>query len=160
INVVPGTSVRYDAGCANPAPVNNITIVPTTPLDPSSTYAVALLQGIKTTSATEFSPSVTWALVRQPTDPVQISGVPGTVVVTQNLTPFNPQDPEDLASIVGLDQLWKATAPTLSFLDVALPQVAPTEPPGRGSILLAWSFNTETIESPLDATVAGSPASQ
>jgi dienelactone hydrolase len=160
INVTPGTTIRYGQDCMNPAPVNDILIIPTTPLDGSSTYAVALVQGIKNTSGSEFFPSVTWALVRQPSDPVQISGVPGSVVVTQNLTPFNPQDPKDLASIVGLDQLWKATAPTLRFLDAALPQVAPSVPPGRSSILLAWSFNTQTIASPLDEAAAGSPASQ
>lgn len=160
INVVTGTSPRYGADCMNPVMVNNITIVPTTPLDGSSTYAVALLQGIKTTSGADFLPSITWALVRQPTDPVQVSGMVGSVVVTQNNTPFNPQDPKDLATIVGLDQLWKATAPTLMFLDAELPQVAPAELPGRDGILLAWSFNTETIESPLDAKAAGSPASQ
>jgi hypothetical protein len=160
INVAPGTSVRYATGCVTPTAVNDITIVPTNPLDGSSTYAVALLQGIKTSSGLEFLPSVTWALVRQPADPVQISSAVGSAVVTQNLTPFNPQDPAGLAAIVGLDQLWKATAPTLSFLDVALPQVAPAEPPGRSSVLLAWSFNTETIAGPLDAATVGSPASQ
>jgi hypothetical protein len=160
INVVPGTSVHYDAACMNPMPVDNITIVPTVPLDGSSTYAVALLQGIKTTSGAEFDPSVTWALVRQPTDPVQISTATGSPVVVQNNTPFNPQDPKDLTTIEGLNTLWMATAPTLSYLDVALPQVAPSEPPGRSSILLAWSFNTQTISAPLDQSVIASPASQ
>jgi hypothetical protein len=160
VNVTTGTTLLFDANCRNPAPVSDITIVPTTPLDDASTYAVALLQGIKTTSGAEFLPSVTWALVRQPVDPVEISTTTGTPVVVVNNTPFNPQDPAGLQSIVGLDQLWKATAPTLTFLDAAIPQVMPSPLPVRTGLLLAWSFNTQTIQAPLDRTAMGSPASQ
>jgi hypothetical protein len=158
IVVVPGQTMRASGDCISTSTVDDITIVPQAPLRGSSIYAVALLQGIQTMSGTPFQPSGTWAFVRQPTDPVEIT----SQGVLKNLTPYNPSSVEGQAVISGLDRLWKADAPLLMFLDMALPAADPGFMPtaDRSQYLLAWSFHTETIETPFNADVAGTPASQ
>jgi hypothetical protein len=160
IEVSLGRSLRAAEDCASSAAIPNITIAPTEPLREASTHVVALLRGITTTTGAEFEPSSSWALTRQESSPVQIGGPSNAPVVTFNATPFDPQVPDDLRRLVGLDQLWKVHEPVLRFLDAALPALTgATEPLPRDELLLAWSFNTETIAAPFDASVAGSPAS-
>ena len=146
--LIPGMTTRFDANCANPAMINQLTIIPRIPLDQKSTYVVALKSGIKTASGADFTPTFTWSLVRQPENPVTV--VDGDVV--SDRTPLNPSDPEDLASLLGVNQLWNAHAQAMAFLD------------GRGvdhtDVLLAWEFNTQTTTEPLDPAVADSPASK
>src|SRR6185312_9152503 len=70
------TSLRFDpANCGSPKTVSALTIIPTSPLDPHSTYTVAMFSGIKTAGAdsVDFGPSFTWALIRQPKDPVTLA---------------------------------------------------------------------------------------
>jgi dienelactone hydrolase len=160
IQVSVGRSLRATADCASSMAVPNVTIAPASPLHEASTYAAVLLRGITTSSGSEFEPTATWALTRQTTSPVEIVGSPDAPVVAFNATPFDPQVPADLQRLVGLSQLWKVHAPILGFLDAALPALtARSEPVPRDEILLAWSFNTQTLSAPFDASVSGSPAS-
>ena len=87
LDVTLGHSFR---GCPPTTVVDNVTLQPRTPLAGKSTYAVALLRGIKTATGAELQPSVTWALVRQSTEPVQFSS---TGSVTYNATPSTPPIP-------------------------------------------------------------------
>ncbi|MBA3397063.1 MAG: hypothetical protein H0T89_30820 [Deltaproteobacteria bacterium] len=147
--VLPGTSIRYDADCMNPGPVASVTIVPLAPLDQRSTYVVALKAGIKSTDGEDYRASSTWALVRQAESPVTFDDN-GNLVSER--TPLDPSTDAGLASLRGLDLLWKAHATALAFLS-AKEHV-------RGEILLAWEFTTQTVQDALDQTVAGTPASQ
>jgi dienelactone hydrolase len=146
--LVPGMTTRFDADCANPAMINQLTIIPRIPLDQKSTYVVALKSGIKTATGADFTATFTWSLVRQPENPVTV--VDGDVVADR--TPLNPSDPEDLASLLGVNQLWMAHAQAMAFLKSR--NVAHTD------VLLAWEFNTQTTTEPLDPAVADSPASK
>jgi hypothetical protein len=143
----PGMTARYTMDCSIMEAVDTITIVPARPLQQSSTYVVAILEGVTTASGAEFGPTFTWALVRQSANPVTI--VDGVIV--SDRTPLDPRDTADATSLFGLDLLWKAHARALAFLDA-------TEGVARESILLAWEFNTQTVTDPLDPTVATSPA--
>jgi len=87
--LVPNMTTRFDAACANPTMVNQLTIIPRAPLDQKSTYVVALKSGIKTAAGPDFTASFTWSLVRQPSNPVTV--VDGDVV--SDRTPLNPADP-------------------------------------------------------------------
>jgi hypothetical protein len=153
-----GKTIRFDPACSKPSQIDNLTVSPVTPLEGKSTYAVVLLTGIKGASGAEFSPTATWGLVRQGEEPVTLVGSGTSLVVSKNDTPFDPTVSADLASIQGVDQLWKAHAPALRFLDDALPPRT-LGPIPRSRILLAWQFSTETISDPFDASRAGSPAS-
>ena len=95
------------------APVDTVTLIVPGALDQDRTYVVALTAGIATATGADFLPSFTWSLVRQAEDPVTIEGD----VVTVNHTPLDPTDAADLASIQGIDLLWKAHATMLAFLD-------------------------------------------
>jgi dienelactone hydrolase len=157
---LPGSALRFDpANCqAAPTVVPAVNIVPAIPLDQKSTYTVAILDGVKTADGTPFIPSPTWAFVRQSVDPVTLAdgcdySNPTTCTVIAEKTPFDPAVPADLAKIVGLDQLWKAHAQGLAFLDM-------TGHSDRTKILVAWEVTTQTVTDPLDPMVAGSPASQ
>lgn len=142
-----GQTARFDAMCANPQMVDQVAIIPVVPLDQKSTYVVALKRGIKTADGQDFTASFTWSLIRQPENPVTIEGG----VVTSDRTPLEPSDPEDLATLMGIDQLWNAHAGAMKFL-------ADTGT-SHEDVLLAWEFNTQTISDPLDKSVTGSPAS-
>jgi pimeloyl-ACP methyl ester carboxylesterase len=143
-----GTTARSSADCATTTMVNSVTIIPTVPLEENSTYTVALLKGIKTTSGVEFGPSFTWALISQAQPPVVLDAQ-GNVIV--NNTPLSPTDPAQLAQLQGIAQLWAAEAQGLAFLQA--------KGIDRSDVLLSWEFNTQTTTDPLDPAIAGSPAS-
>ena len=144
---LPGTTTRFAADCASTAMVDSLTIVPLAPLEQRSTYTVGLLAGIKTASGADYGPSFTWALVRQATNPVTVDAAGNVVADT---TPLDPRDEGDRASLLGVNQLWKAHKGALDFLDAA------GHP--RADVVLGWEFNTQTTMNPLDPMVAGSPA--
>lgn len=146
---VPSMTARFDADCMNPVMVTQVILVPTRPLDQKSTYVVALKSGIKTSMGADFGPSFTWSLIRQEAPLVELDAM-GNVI--SDRTPLDPSIPEDLASLQGIDLLWKAHAKAMTFLRGAN---VPTE-----SVVLAWEFNTQTVTDQLDPAVAGSPAAQ
>jgi len=149
--------------CVTPIDGNDIVIVPRAPLAQASTFAVFMLRGIETENGEPLQPSATWALVRQSERPVEIEASPSEMptpeAVVFNSTPFDPTDADGFASLVGLDLLWRAPAPLLGAFDAMVPSL-PTEVEGRDDVLLAWSFNTQTLSDPLDASIEGSPAAQ
>ena len=146
ITFVASQTARFDANCANPEAVDQITVVPLVPLDQSSTYVVGITEGVTTADGTPFLPSFTWGIVRSVEPPVVFDGE----VVVSNRTPLNPTDPVDLAKLQGIDLLWKAHEEPLQFLALkGVPQ---------HTLLLGFAFNTQTVTDPLDPTVAGSPA--
>ena len=146
--LVPNMTTRFDASCANPTMVNQLTIIPRAPLDQKSTYVVALKNGIKTASGADFTATFTWSLVRQPENPVTV--VDGVVV--SDRTPLDPADAADEASLLGVNQLWNAHSQAMAFLA--------SQGVDHNDVLLAWEFNTQTTTEPLDPTVADSPASK
>ncbi len=147
---VPGQTVRFQdktnlAACTDPVTVNQVTFIPRVALDQKSTYTVALLSGIKTAAGEDFVASFTWSLVRNP-QPIVAFDEAGNV--TLNRTPLNAiADKERLA---GINLLWNAHHNAITFLA------------GTGhdseELLLAWEFNTQTVNDPLDPGVEGSPA--
>jgi dienelactone hydrolase len=144
-----GTSARFSADCSTSTQIDTLTVIPQGPLDEHSTYTVVLLDGIKDKTGSDFLPSFTWSLVRQAVDPVTI-GSDGSVV--SESTPLDPNDgPAVIAQLLGIDELWRAHAPALTFLG----KVGITD---RSTILLAWDFNTQTTTDPLDAHIPTSPA--
>lgn len=147
--LVPSMTARFDADCANPVMVPQLIMVAARPLDQKSTYVAAILKGVKTSGGTEYGPSFTWSLVRQAEDPVTLDAQGN---VTENNTPLDPKSAEDLATLQGLDLLWKAHAQGLAFLE--------SKNVVRADVLLSWEFNTQTTVDPLDATVTDSPAAQ
>lgn len=146
------TAIRFDANCANPTGVAQLVIIPRVALEQKSTYVVALLSGIKTGTGTDFEPSGTWRLVRGERNPVTVDEA-GNIIA--DATPLDPGDEADRARLLGIDLLWKAHAGGLKFLTADLPA---DKRKGRGDILLAWEFRTQTATDQLDPTVAGSPA--
>lgn len=139
--------------------VPSVVIRPREVLRDASTYAVLIARGVTTEAGEPFEPSVTWALVRQEAPPVQFAeGGSATAPPTYNATPFDPAEPEELASLRGLDQLWRGLAPLLGGLDQLAPLVLPGEVDSRDDMLLAWAFTTQTISDPFDPAIAGSPA--
>lgn len=149
---IPGKTARFTdqtniKACTGPVMVDQVTFVPVGPLEQRSTYTVALLAGIKTMRGSEFNPSFTWNLVRE-AKPVVVFDDAGNVIT--NRTPLDPLSKEDRTRLAGIDLLWKAHHPAVSFLAAA----------GRPntSLLLAFEFNTQTITDPLDPEVATSPA--
>jgi pimeloyl-ACP methyl ester carboxylesterase len=160
IAVTAAQTLRYDASncSATPATIQALTIVPQVPLDPDSTYTVAITSSVMTSSSTSFYPSFIWALVRQSEDPVMVAdGCTPTptsnCAITGDLTPIAPGTPANDAELNGIAYLWNVHAPALAFLDT----LQKTET-NRSNILLAWDFTTQTTTAPLDPTVANSPA--
>lgn len=149
---VPAPTVRFDASCQNPKMVPQVIIVPLVPLEQKSNYVVALLDGIKTAKGEPFNASGTWLLVRSKDAPVVFKDG----VVSINRTPLDPAKPEDLATLQGIDLLWKAHAGAVKFLADDLPA---DKQQSRDKILLAWEFKTQTSTDPLDPAVTGSLAS-
>lgn len=141
--------------------VPSVVIRPRAALQEASTYAVLIARGVATEGGVPFEPSVTWALVRQPEAPVVFAdgAAAGGATPVHNATPFDPRVPEDLASLRGLDQLWRGYAPLLAGLDSLAPLIVPGAVESRDDVLLAWGFNTQSISDPFDPAVAGSPAS-
>lgn len=132
--VIPGTQKAFSADCASSVDVPNLTLV-TSLLDSASTYDVVVLSGLKATDGTEFNASATWAFVRQEENPVTIQ----EGVITRNSTPFDPSTEAGVASIRGLDLLWKAHARAMGFLAAVLAPAGIT----RDQVLLAFEFTTQ-----------------
>jgi dienelactone hydrolase len=145
-------SLRFDmADCSSPAVIPTVGVEPLVPLDEHATYVVAVLDTLQANGAA-FDPSSTWALVRQPTEPVTLDAS-GNVIT--NLTGLDPAVPAQLAQLQGLDQVWKLHAPALQFLDATGALGTPAD---RHHVLVAWTFTTQTTTDPLDPTVPGLPA--
>jgi len=175
VDLVPGTSTRFAADCQSSSQVPNLSLRPRAPLAGSSTYAVLLVDGIVSESGRRMLASPSWGLVRQSEPPVRFaegSGAEGSGSegggaeasgaedLLYNATPFDPSTPEGLASLQGLDQLWRGHAPLLAALDQVAPALLGGTLLPREGMLLAWAFNTQTLGDPLDASIAGSPANQ
>jgi dienelactone hydrolase len=150
---IPGKTIRFKdhaniKACTDPQMIDQVTFVPTLPLHQRSTYTVALLDGIKTATGAAFTASFTWSLIRAPEPVVELDAA-GNVIT--NRTPLDPARAADKAQLAGIDLLWKAHHAAIGFLKET----------GHASseLLLAFEFNTQTTTDPLDATVAGSPAS-
>jgi dienelactone hydrolase len=148
--LVPGLTQRFTADCSDSSLVDRVVVVPAIPLADNSVYTIAILDGVTTANGESYIPSVVWGLVRQSVNPVAV-GADGMTLLAES-TPFDPLDPADVATLLGVDLLWKAHASGLAFLDGALG--APRE-----DIVLAWDFKTETILEQFDAAVANSPRS-
>ena len=150
IPVVPiaGKATRFDADCKNSTTIDQITFVPALPLEQSSTYVFALVDGVSGPGGVATA-SAAWGLVRE-AEPVVVFDDAGNYV--SDRTPLDPAKPEDLATLKGIDQLWKAHAQALGFL--AKFGHANT------TVLVATEFTTQTTTDPLDAAIAGSPASK
>lgn len=144
---IPGKTVRFTPDCSSSAEVDSVTVVPRVPLTARSTYTVAVLAGVKSADGESFGISSTWGLVREKENPVTVENG----VIVSDRTPLNPADEADKATLLGLDLLWKAHAQGLGFIETV------TQKP-RADVLLSWEFNTQTTTTPLDPTVAGTPA--
>lgn len=159
VDVVVATSQRFTADCSSASPVNNLVLRPRAALRGASTYAVILADGITATDGRPFAASPTWALVRQSEAPVRFANAEAPLP-EHNTTPFNPADPEGLASLHGLELLWSGHARLLAGLDPLLPVLLPEGTGTRADVLLAWAFDTQTIGDPLDPALEGSAAQQ
>ncbi|MEZ4361043.1 MAG: hypothetical protein R3B48_12740 [Kofleriaceae bacterium] len=144
---IPGKTARFSADCSSSTMVDSVTIVPRIPLAQRSTYSIAVMNGVKAMGGTAFGASSTWGLVRQKDNPVTVENG----VIVSERTPLNPAVEADRTTLLGLDLLWKAHAPAISYLEA-------TSSRSRGEMLLAWEFTTQTTTTPLDPTVAGTPA--
>jgi hypothetical protein len=159
IDVLTTRTQRSAPDCQSSSAVPAVVIRPREVLRESSTYAVVIARGVTTEGGDEFEPSVTWSLVRQEQAPVRFAeGSPATAAPVYNATPFDAADPEGLASLRGLDQLWRGFAPLLGGLDTLAPLALPGQIDSRDDLLLAWSFTTQTITDMFNPDVAGSPA--
>jgi dienelactone hydrolase len=159
IDVLTASTERAAADCESSSAVPAVVIRPRGVLREASTYAVLIARGVTSEAGVEFEPSVTWALVRQEEAPVRFAeGSPARAAPLFNATPFDAADPEGLASLRGLDQLWRGFAPLLTGLDALAPLVLPGQITSREDVLLAWAFPTQSIGDPFDPEVAGSPA--
>lgn len=163
VRVQPALVTRLADDCVTPIQGHEIIVAPLAPLAQASTYAAVLLDGITTAEGKPLQPSATWGLVRQASPPVQLSPpAEGEMLSSEsvlvNTTPFDPANPDDLATLSGLDLLWRAHAPVLGALDAILPALLSDDDIGRSDVLLAWGFNTQTVTDPLDPTRDGSPA--
>ncbi len=152
----PAKTARFDAAdCTSPTMVDAVTVVPMLPLDEHSTYTLAVLDGVTPASGGDFKASFVWGLVRQSADPVVFDAngnVVGNRTPIPSPTTSSPTDP-NYAQLAGIDQLWKAHATALAFLD-ATGKLATN----RTNVLVATDFNTQTTTDPLDPNVANSPA--
>lgn len=169
IVVVAGVTTRFPQplpDCGTPVQVPVLQIVPMVPLSDDATYGVVLLDGIESAGGAEFGASSTWAFVRQEENPVEVQcdaavengkTTYSIVSITKNNTPLDPSDSVDVQSICGIDLLWKAHAGLLSFVTPVVGGVV-GRAVTRDDILLAWSFNTQTIVEPLDPQELTGPA--
>ena len=103
----------------------------------------------KTATGAELQPSVTWALVRQSTEPVQFSSTGSGDVQRHPLRPHQSRRSHDAARA---RSALEGACPGASVLRRRLPPVLTgmSAPVPRDEVLLAWSFNTETISDPFD----------
>lgn len=159
IDVLTASTPRAAADCASSRAVPAVVIRPREVLHDASSYAVLIARGVTTADGVEFEPSVTWSLVRQEAAPVRFAeGPPASAAPVYNATPFDAHEPEGLASLRGLDQLWRGFAPLLTGLDALAPLVLPGQIESRDDVLLAWAFTTQTITDVFNPDVAASPA--
>lgn len=148
------TTVRLKSDdCTNPEIVNALVVVPRVPLKEHTRYVLALKRGIRSTDDQAFGPSFTWALVSAKQSPVTLDAE-GNVV--SDRTPLDPADETQREQLRSLFGLWRALAEPLAFLDGT--SFFAGHP--RSDLLVATSFTTQTIRSPLDESMEGSPASQ
>ena len=155
-------SLRFNASQCNLPPgfIPTVALVPAVPLDQRSTYVVIVKSSLKPASGGDFSPSPIWSLVRQSQDPVTLDAMGNVIAENTPLDPTDPTDangngvPDSIEQLRGIDQLWKAHAAALGFID------ATGAVTSRNDILVAWTFTTQTTTDPLDPTVTGSPAQQ
>lgn len=161
VDVLTASTRRFAPDCESVSVVPAVVIQPREVLREASTYAVVIARGVTTTGGDEFEPSVTWSLARQQDAPVAFAeGAPPTAAPIYNATPFDPAEPEELASLRGLAQLWRGLDPLLRGLDQLAPVVLPGQVASRDDLLLAWAFRTQTITDALNPEVAGSPANE
>jgi dienelactone hydrolase len=160
LDVVTTETQRSTADCAGSSVVQAVAIQPRTALRDASTYGVLIARGVRTQSGAEVQASPTWALVRQPQAPVTFATDDPAALPVTNQTPFDPALPEQLATLHGLDRLWRAHAPLLAALDQLAPALLPGSYAGRDDALLAWAFPTQTIDLAFDPSIEGSAASQ
>lgn len=146
VTLIPGMTKQFSADCSSSKMVTSLTIIAKGVLEQRSTYTVALTKGIKTASGTDFGASFFWSLISQDKAPVTVDDKGN---ITENHTPLNPSEPEQLAQLEGVSLLWKVHKPALDF-------VAGTGH-ARADVLVAWEFNTQSNDA-LDPTVAGTPA--
>jgi pimeloyl-ACP methyl ester carboxylesterase len=144
---VPGKTVRFDAACANRQLIDQVTFVPMVPLEGKSTYVVGLTEGIKAAAGGDFLPSFVWGIVRSKERPVTLDDA-GNII--SDKTPLDPTVEADKAQLLGINLLWEAHEQPLLFLEA--------KGQAQNTLLLGWSFNTQTVTEPLTATVAGTPA--
>ncbi len=152
LRLIKSTTVRYAdqtniKACTDPKMVSSVVAVPLIPLDQKSTYVAAVLKGAKTAAGAEFGASFTWSLISQDKNPVTLDDM-GNVI--SDTTPLDPTNPAQLAQLRGIGMLWKAHAAPLTFLAAKMH--------ARSNVLVAWSFNTQTVTDVLDPSVAGSAA--
>jgi dienelactone hydrolase len=160
IDVLTSSTRRSAPDCSSSLELPSVVIRPREPLRQASTYAVVIARGVTNDIGEDFEPSVTWALVRQARAPVRFAATAAAgEAPIYNATPFDPAEPEALASLRGLDLLWRGHAPLLSALDLLAPVVLPGIVWSRDDVLLAWGFSTQTISDVFDASIDGSPAS-
>jgi hypothetical protein len=160
IDVLTSSTRRSTPDCSSSLELPSVVIRPREPLRQASTYGVVIARGVTNDIGEDFEPSVTWALVRQARAPVRFAATAAAgEAPIYNATPFDPAEPEALASLRGLDLLWRGHAPLLSALDLLAPVVLPGIVWSRDDVLLAWGFSTQTISDVFDASIDGSPAS-
>jgi hypothetical protein len=160
VDVVSAETPRSAVDCSGSALVPSVVIQPRAALRDASTYAVLIAGGVLTEAGTEVQPSATWALVRQSAPPVTFASEDPAALPLSNHTPFDPAVPDQLATLHGLDQLWRAHAPLLAAFDQLGPALLPGRYASRQDALLAWAFPTQTIDDPFDASIEGSPHNQ
>lgn len=141
VAVLPGMAIRYKdaASCATPALVPELVVVPMVPLAQKSTYALAVLDTLKTADGQAFEPSATWVLTRSKVEPATFDGD----TVTANHTPLDPT--KDAATLKALDGLWLAHTAALDAIDAA------GHP--REHVLVASTFTTATVTDTIDPAV-------
>jgi dienelactone hydrolase len=160
IDVLTSSTRRATADCLSSVELPSVVIQPREPLRQASGYAVLIAEGVTNDIGADVEPSVTWALVRQAEPPVRFSANAGVAEPpSYNATPFDPAEPDQLASLRGLDLLWRGHAPLLAALDQLAPIVLPGVVSSRDDVLLAWGFSTQTLSDVFDASIDGSPAS-
>jgi len=146
------TTLRFHSeDCTQPETVNALVVIPAIPLSQKTTYVLALTKGITTPDGTAFEPSYTWGLVSAKQEVVTLDDK-GNVVADR--TPLDPANAEQRAQLLALYGLRKYMEKPLAFLD----QTEFMAGLNRSDLLVATSFTTQTITTPLDPMAAGSPA--
>lgn len=162
LRLLQTTRSLLDESCDVVGEASELLAFAETPLEEASTYAAFVLAGMESSAGDPIQASPVWSLVRQAAAPVELAqGESEEVLVVRNATPFDPTQPDDLASIVGLAQLWQAHVPVLQAFDALSSQLAAgSEPLQREDLLVATAFRTQTLSDAFNAAVAGSAAAQ